>query len=237
MEKRTKFVMVEILGNHFLLLPERAALWLEQRYLLIADPHFGKAASFRAKGIALPSGTTRDDLERLSALILTWRPQAVVILGDLLHSAAAKTQETRNWVKRWRKKWAQLPIMLVQGNHDRSAGEPLVEFRIDCVQNMLRKGPFLMSHAPPSNPLTYAISGHVHPAVRLSGSGRNRETFRCFWIGQNYALLPAFGSFTGNHVIRPERDDEVFVIAEDEVVWVSGSASKKTKILYNAGRL
>ncbi len=38
--------------------------------LLIADPHFGKAASFRSRGIAVPVGTTRYDLDRLAELII-----------------------------------------------------------------------------------------------------------------------------------------------------------------------
>ena len=34
------------------------------------------------------------------------------------------------------------------------------------------------------------------------------------------AVLPAFGSFTGMGMIRPEVGDRVFAVAEDEVVEV-----------------
>ncbi len=60
--------------NHFLLLAQRAVFWRERQMLLIADPHFGKAASFRSHGIAIPRGTTCYDLERLADLIRLHRP-------------------------------------------------------------------------------------------------------------------------------------------------------------------
>ena len=54
-----KSTWLSIQNNHFLLMAQRAAFWREQQMLLIADPHFGKAASFRSHGIAIPRGTTR----------------------------------------------------------------------------------------------------------------------------------------------------------------------------------
>jgi metallophosphoesterase superfamily enzyme len=35
--------------------------------LLVADPHFGKAATFRALGVRVPRGTTEGTLARLAA--------------------------------------------------------------------------------------------------------------------------------------------------------------------------
>ena len=61
--------------NHFLLLAQRAVFWRERQMLLIADPHFGKAASFRSHGIAIPRGTTCYDLQRLADLIRLHRPR------------------------------------------------------------------------------------------------------------------------------------------------------------------
>ena len=51
-------MIVECRGQQLDLLAERAIHWIEQRTLLIADPHFGKASVFRASGIPIPSGTT-----------------------------------------------------------------------------------------------------------------------------------------------------------------------------------
>ena len=40
---------VELGGHRFELLADGAALWCERRWLVIADAHFGKAATFRAR--------------------------------------------------------------------------------------------------------------------------------------------------------------------------------------------
>ena len=58
-----------VAGETLLLFPERAALLAQTQTLLVADPHFGKAATFRSSGIPVPGGTTADALERLDALL------------------------------------------------------------------------------------------------------------------------------------------------------------------------
>ena len=65
----------------------------------------------------------------------------------------------------------------------------------------------------------YALAGHVHPAVRLRGEGESLR-LPCFWFGARYGVLPAFGAFTGTAEVRPREGDQVFVIAEDEVLRV-----------------
>jgi uncharacterized protein len=51
-------------------------------------------------------------------------------------------------------------------------------------------------------------------------TGRAGESARlpCFWFGQDVGLLPSFGAFTGSHVIKPKRGDQVFAVADTEVV-------------------
>ena len=52
-----------------MLLAERAVFWPGRKSLLVADFHLGKAATFRRAGIALPSGTTTENVERLGRAI------------------------------------------------------------------------------------------------------------------------------------------------------------------------
>ena len=40
------------------------------------------------------------------------------------------------------------------------------------------------------------VSGHFHPCVRLAGERR-----RCFLVGRNHLILPAFGAYTGGLAI------------------------------------
>ena len=43
--------VMELAGERLLLCAERGVYWHTRRMLLVADPHFGKAASFRAAGV------------------------------------------------------------------------------------------------------------------------------------------------------------------------------------------
>ena len=52
-------VTVDVAGEQFVLLPQKAVFWPRERLLAIADIHFGKAATFRSFGIPVPRGTTR----------------------------------------------------------------------------------------------------------------------------------------------------------------------------------
>jgi metallophosphoesterase superfamily enzyme len=80
---------IELAGERVLLLPQKALFWPRARMLLIADIHFGKAASFRALGIPVPRGTTTENLASLDALIASYDVQHIVFLGDFLHDRHA----------------------------------------------------------------------------------------------------------------------------------------------------
>ena len=72
---------IAIEGEHLRLLPERAVFREERRVLLVADTHWGKAASFRAGGIPVPGGTTLAGLIRLDAVLARTGAREVVFLG------------------------------------------------------------------------------------------------------------------------------------------------------------
>jgi metallophosphoesterase superfamily enzyme len=58
----------------------------------------------------------------------------------------------------------------------------------------------------------------VHPAFKLWGKGGMSATLPCFMIGARRMILPAFGSFTGNALVKPAEGERIAVIAEDEVI-------------------
>jgi len=210
-----------IAGERLVLLPERAAYWPARSTLFVADFHLGKAASFRSAGIPLPSGTTTENVERLGRAIDRTQARHVVFLGDFLHSAQARAPQTLERFAAWRGTRSALSITLVRGNHDRKAGDPPAEWKIACVDAGLSLGPFVLNHEPGPARGGYALAGHVHPAVRLSGEGDEALRLPCFWFAKRHGVLPAFGAFTGSAVVRPREGDQVFVIAEDAVLQVA----------------
>jgi DNA ligase-associated metallophosphoesterase len=213
----TQLLQMTLCGQTIVLHSERALFWKDARTLVVADPHFGKAQVFREKGIPLPEGTTARDLDRLSALVAAFQPKVLLILGDLVHGPLAVRESLERRVTRWRRKHPQLVLWLVRGNHDRRAGRPPGPFGFDQVAMELVRDPFRFTHAPSANGPGYGMAGHLHPAVTLSGAGRQKETLPCFWFGEQGAVLPAFGSFTGTRAVRPSAGDRLYVIVDDEV--------------------
>ena len=211
---------ISVRGEELVLLPERAAYWPARTTLLVADAHFGKAATFRAAAIPVPAGTTDATLGRLDALVDRTGATRVVFLGDFLHAREGRAPATIRALAEWRGRRAALRVTLVRGNHDRHAGDPPRELAIECVDAPAIEGPFAFVHHPAALPEGYAIAGHLHPAATLVGRGRQAERLPCFWFGAGCAVLPAFGEFTGMASVEPSAGDRVFVIADDRFIEV-----------------
>ena len=122
-------------------------------------------------------------------------------------------------LRRWRALRPELEILLVRGNHDRHAGDPPEDLRINCLNAPAFVPPFVLRHEPADSPDGYTLAGHLHPGLMLTGPGR-WERLPCFWLTPRTAVLPAFGSFTGVAPVSPEPSDRIFVIADDEVLSV-----------------
>ncbi|MFY9514285.1 MAG: DEAD/DEAH box helicase, partial [Rubrivivax sp.] len=126
----------------------------------------------------------------------------------------------------WRAQHATLELLLVRGNHDRHAGDPPPAWGVQAVDEGLPLGPFVLQHHPEPVPGAYALAGHVHPAVVLGGRAHDRLRLPCFHFGPQVGVLPAFGGFTGMHVLPRGSDDRVYVVAQDEVVEVPALNSR-----------
>lgn len=210
-----EFVLCE---ETLVLFAERALFWPRPQTLIIADPHFGKAATFRAGGLPVPETTTATMLDRLTTLLARTRAERLLCLGDLLHARAGRSEATLAAVAAWRQSHAQVAFQLVRGNHDAHAGDPPADWSITCVDEPAVEGPFAWRHHPAPHEGAYAIAGHLHPAVRLNGAGRQSATLPCFYFGAQGGVLPAFGEFTGTALVRPAAGERVFVLVGQSIV-------------------
>ena len=211
---------VEVGGVALALLAERAAFLPDAGALLVADAHLGKAASFRRLGVPVPEGTTAGALARLSSALERTGARQLVFLGDLLHSAHGRAAGTLDAVRRWRARHAAVAMTLVRGNHDDRAGDPPADWDMRCVD-----APFTLhgiaglalGHEPQPLDGAYLIAGHVHPAAVVAGRRGERLRLPCFHFGARLGILPAFGEFTGSHVLPRNGGERVFVVAGDTV--------------------
>jgi DNA ligase-associated metallophosphoesterase len=207
---------VEVAGEDLLLLPEKAVYWPAQDMLIIADIHFGKAASFRALGVPVPRGTTTENLNALDALIERHGARQVAFLGDFLHARAAHASSTQQAMLAWRASRRALRLLLVRGNHDRHAGDPAAALGIELVDEPHAIGPFAFCHHPDLDAPGYALAGHVHPAWVLA-TRFDALRLPCFVVGRRRMILPSFGSFTGGHVVTREAGDAIYVTSGEAV--------------------
>jgi len=212
------YLPVEIANETLHLLPERALYWPRTATLLIADPHFGKDATFRAHAIPLPQGATNSELERLSRALDRTGAQKLIILGDLLHTAKSREPTVLDTVTAWRDRYAALAIHLVRGNHDRHAGDPPDAWRMRVLDGPTPGPRWVLNHEPHQPAVGYALTGHLHPAVQLTGKGRQSLKLPCFWFGAKCGVLPAFSAFVDHGTIRPRQGEQIFVVADDRVI-------------------
>jgi DNA ligase-associated metallophosphoesterase len=204
-------IQVQWQGHDWVLLPEKAVFWPAQSTLLVADLHLGKDATFRAAGVPIPVGSSQETLNRLAKLIAKIKPRKVVVLGDLHHGKESDPSLFNQWASDHR----ETTIELIAGNHDRWIKECRLNFASEPSQDA---GGIMLAHAPQESAKP-VICGHIHPGFRLE-AGIRSETLGCFWLQPTCFVLPAFGEFTGLYSVQPNRGDQVFVIAGNQVLRV-----------------
>ena len=198
-------------GASLELLGEKAVWDPAERALLLADVHLGKAETFQAHGIPLPSDGDAANLNTLLALAHRLQPAAVIVLGDLIHSRLGLTGELRAKLTAL-PELLGCPLRLIGGNHERGSWiEGLIQEPAQAL------GPWWLSHEPDPRPGLLNLCGHLHP-VAVVGSGADRLRLPCFALnrGANRLALPAFGVLTGGHPC--DGSDQVWLVAEGTVV-------------------
>ena len=207
----TRSLEIVVAGEAMEARGDRTLFWPARSTLFVADLHLGKGAAFRAGGLPVPAGTTAATLAELSKATEETKARKVVVLGDLWHARAGRTEENRAALQRWRDERPGVQMRLVIGNHDQGAG-----WELDAHPPGVVEGPFALHHFPDPDPNGYVLCGHLHPALRLDGIGR----LPCFWFGREVGVLPAFGDLTGTAEVRPTPGDRTVVVAEGKVALV-----------------
>jgi DNA ligase-associated metallophosphoesterase len=193
------------------------ALWLEEeKSLLVADTHFGKAGHFRKSGIPIPETVHGQDFIRMQQLIDTYGPARFLFLGDLFHS-----EHNQSWEQllQFIESNETVCFHLVKGNHDILPQRVYENSRFRIHEETLTLGKLLLSHEPLSRiPMGYLnVCGHLHPGVVIRGKSRQRITLPCFFYRKNCLVLPAFGRFTGLMKI-PQEDAACIVVTTSDAV-------------------
>lgn len=200
---------------------ERCLYWENNKALVVSDLHFGKTGHFRRSGIPVPAEVYKEDLQRLWHQIQHFKPQKIIIVGDLFHSRA---NLEHSWFRKWRSDLHGIDMHLVIGNHDILSRSEYLDMDLILHKEGLTIGGFSFVHDLQPEMLSsdhYFISGHVHPGIRIEGIGKQALRFPCFYFGLQYSVLPAFSRFTGLYLIEPKPGEDVFAIVENKLIQVN----------------
>jgi uncharacterized protein len=211
---------VKLLHEEFILHRSKVIYQPSCSMLICADIHIGKVGHFRSNGIALPRLVNKNNFWKLSEALDFFNPSSLMVVGDMVHS-----KENHEWDEFWDflDNYPHVSRILVRGNHELYDDEVYAAHGFE-VRDVYEKDGIIFTHEPMEEVPEgcYNIAGHVHPAIRMHGAGKQHLRLPCFWFGVDQAVLPSFGAFTGSKTIQPKRGDRVFVVTDEAVVDVSG---------------
>lgn len=164
----------------------RRALFIQSlRALVVADLHWGYAASHRVAGNLLPMWGDHEIARTLSSLIFDYQPQEMIWLGDCLHAVGGCRNADAYLAELDR---SRLAVTVLAGNHDRRWSVP--------TARSLQRDRFFFHHgdldAPPLAPGIIEVLGHFHPAVGLYDGAGTRLRLPALVCSAEKLILPAF---------------------------------------------
>lgn len=183
--------------------------------MLISDVHLGKIDHFRKNGFPLPPDASKSNYLKIDRLIKNYIPDRVLFLGDLFHSIL-----NQDWFhfEAFVLSHPKISFELIKGNHDILDSAHFENVFDVIYEEECTITPFRFTHDILPSEEYYNICGHIHPSVRIKGKGLQSVRLPCFYFSDRYAILPAFGIFTGTFTISPKKSDSVYIIAENEVI-------------------
>ena len=157
-----------------------------ERWLAVADVHYGYELSQRAAGAMFPMWGMDSVETRLLALLDDYRPERLVIAGDFVHDRTAR-EPALALLKRLRERHE---VVLVAGNHDRWA------FAAEEMQSAWTTERFCFHHGDGASPAEatgrQVVIGHHHPAGMLNDGAGVALKLPAFVETPTQWVLPAF---------------------------------------------
>ena len=179
------------------LLDSRLALFHQrEKWLAVADLHFGFELSQRVAGRLVPLWGMESIETRLCQLLHDYDPTTLILLGDLVHDKTA-ADEFFSLVTRLR---GQCEVVLLTGNHDaqiKRQTSKLKHFNID-LRDSFATDRFQFHHGDCERKQNGRIQivGHFHPAATLHDGAGLRLKFPALVQESGCWILPAFSPWT-----------------------------------------
>jgi metallophosphoesterase superfamily enzyme len=184
--------IVAIIARNVLLDGRLALFHTRQRWLAVADLHFGYELSQRAAGNLFPLWGMRTIEARLLELLGDYNPALLLLLGDLVHDATGVTAFF-SLVARLRQ---HCEIMLIAGNHDREIKHRASNIKssdVELVESWRSDG-FYFHHGNDAVESCDCIQviGHHHPAGVVRDGAGLRLKLPALVQQERCWIMPAF---------------------------------------------
>jgi DNA ligase-associated metallophosphoesterase len=194
-----------------ILLDGRLALFHQrERWLAVADLHFGFELSQRAAGRLVPLWGMASIAERLFQLIAEYRPTRLLILGDLVHdqAAAVAAHELLEKIR-----FVCEPIV-VAGNHDRKLRGKFELFESWETEHFF----FHHGHCLAEAEKRIQIIGHHHPAGTITDGAGLRLKCPAFVQQSSCWIMPAFSPWASGTSWPQDEQNRVWLCTPERIL-------------------
>jgi len=182
-------------------IPNEPALFIEgKKILVIADLHIGIESELKERGVNAEFQTQKMT-DHLICLCKKYKPDEIILLGDIKHNIPVSTNLERRDVKIFLKEIQNLGVVhIIPGNHDGNiewlSPEDMIIHRSDgfIIDNV----GFVHGHRWPSEEVMLCdqiIMGHTHPTIMITDRLEYR-TFEPCWLKGNFLKDKLFEKYS-----------------------------------------
>jgi DNA ligase-associated metallophosphoesterase len=193
------------------LLDGRLALFHQkERWLAVADLHFGYELSQRAAGRLVPMWGMASISERLSQLVDEYQPSRLIILGDLVHDKTAALEAS----KLLQDLATHCELIVVAGNHDRQLCG-----KFEMVESWQTVNfHFHHGHCAADPAERIQIIGHHHPAGVITDGAGLRLKCPAFVQQARCWIMPAFSPWASGTRWMGEEPSHIWLCTVERIL-------------------
>jgi hypothetical protein len=227
----------------------------EKKIIVIADLHIGIENELRERGLEAPS-QTKSMTKRLIKLLEKYKPERIILLGDIKHNIPSSTFQERTDVKHFIETIEPYGTLhILPGNHDGGIKKLLKQniFLHPSNGYAYENIGFIHGHRWPKEEIMHCkhiIIAHTHPTIMLTDR-LGYKTFEPCWIkgrfietkikekypssnkNQDVIIMPAFNPLCGGIAANKEPIigpfGKIIDIKNAEVYLLNGTALGRIK--------
>ena len=197
------------IGEDVLLDGRLALFHKRERWLAVADLHFGYELSQCAAGNLFPLWGMQTIESRLEELLHGYNPARLIVLGDLVHDRIG-AREAARLVERLSR---YCKILLIAGNHDRELSDD-----VDLAESWKTKQfHFHHGHCAIDCLGRVQIIGHYHPAGIIGDGAGMRLKLPAFVQQEKCWIMPAFSPWSSGTEFTSNESSRVWLCSPQRI--------------------